>query len=63
MQEVVSRIELGLSSSGGEQQLEWRVNKVSAIPFRKEMEQRELVDLRDEAVVQSVCRKRDTSKW
>src|SRR5215218_5512238 len=25
MQEVVSRIELGLSSSGGEQQLEWRV--------------------------------------
>ena len=60
---VVDRIEASLSSAKAESLPEWRVIRVVPLPCGDDMEQRDLVDLRDENLVQSLCRKRDTSKW
>ena len=63
LQGVVVYIESALSSTETSKRPQWRVAKVSQLPIGGDMEQRDLVDLRDDSLLQSVCGKRSTKKW
>lgn len=60
---IVTRIQSILDTSESERAIEWRVIRASPLESGSNMEQWELVDLRNESIVQMISRKRDTSKW
>lgn len=61
--QVVLRIESVLKGEEQERLPEWRVTKVLPLTEGEEMEQRELVSLRDLSVQMQARQKRSTKKW